>query len=305
MVDQATEMFTPELMARVRQIQIRTHRLVSEVLSGAYRSTMRGTGIEFEEVRPYQPGDDTRAIDWNVTARTGEAFIKTYREERQLILHFVVDTSPSMAFGTQAITKRELAAEFCALLATVAVEQKDLVGLSTFADEPGLFMPPGQGRNHVLRIVREVIAAPTGGHAREDQSELADALDHVSPLLHRRALIFVVSDFLDEKRDQWREALARLGQRHDVIAVRVVDPFEVELPSAGIVRLREIEGEGELEVDTRSRKVREAWARAAAERRQAWSDTLDRARTDRIELNTRENIADPVIRFFRSRRKGR
>lgn len=309
------DLFAPEIMARVRQIQIHTHRLVSEVLSGAYKSTLRGTGIEFEEVRPYLPGDDTRAIDWNVTARAGAPFIKTYREERQLTLQFVVDTSASMNFGSARITKRELAAEFCALLSFVAAQARDPVGLTLFDSEPGLYLPPGQGPHHALRIVREIVAAPARAVASDAPNPLGAALDHAGRLLRRRSLVFVVSDFAGdlglepgartEVAEEWTRPLSRLAQRHDVICVRTVDPLEVELPRAGIVRLAALEGGGEVEVDTRSARVRAAWATAAEERRLRLCEALDRARVDRIDLSTAGDLGEPVVRFFRGRQRGR
>ena len=297
-----TTLLAPELMARVRQIQIRTHQLVSAVLQGAYRSTFRGTGIEFDEVRPYQPGDEVRSIDWNVTARTGEPFIKTYVEERQLILQFLVDTSLSMDFGSGTKTKRETAAEAAALLSFVAVQQQDQVGLTLFADEPGLHLAPEKGHRHVLRVVREVMAAPAEGKG----SSLAKVLDHQLRHLRRRSLVFVVSDFQDVDQE-WSGVLGRVARNHDVVCLRVVDPLEEELPEAGLVALREIESGRSVEVDTSSRAVREAWAEAARQRRETLVDALSHARVDLIELRTDENVADPIVRYFnrRARRGGR
>lgn len=285
----------PEVMARVRQIQIRTHRLVSAVLSGAYRSTFRGTGIEFEEVRAYQPGDDSRSIDWNVTARAGAPFIKTYREERQLTLQFLVDTSRSMDFGSGTRTKRETAAELVALLAYVAAQQQDQAGLCLFDAEPGLALPPMKGHQHVLRLVREVVAAPAQGAG----SSIASVLEHQLRVLRRRSLVFLVSDFHDASG--WDDSLRRLAGRHDVIAVRVGDPFEEELPEAGVIALRDLETGAGYEVDTRSARVRAAWAEAARERRSALLAALERARVDLIELRAGESVADPVVRFFKRR----
>ncbi len=292
----------PELMARVRQIQLRTRELVSNALSGGYRSTFRGTGIEFEEVREYEPGDDARSIDWKVTARSDRPFVKTYVEERQLTLMFLVDTSYSMDFGSTTSTKREKAAELCALLAFVAARQQDQVGLCLFADEPGVHLAPKKGSKHVLRVVREVIAAPPGGRG----SSLVSVLEHQVRTLRRRSMLFVVSDFLDAGADgAWTEELRRLARRHDVIAVRVVDPFEEELPHAGLVALREIESGRLVEVDTRSRRVRERWAAAARERRERLAQALSRARVDLIEISTDADVADPVVRYFRSRARRR
>ena len=294
-----------ELMARVRQIKIRTHRLVNTALSGGYRSTFRGSGLEFSEVRAYQPGDEVRRIDWNVTARTGEAFVKTYAEERELTINLIVDTSRSMDFGSARWTKRETAAQFCALISFVAMRHQDRVGLVMFGEEPGLHLTARKGGQHVLRVVREVIAARTtpGG------SDLGAVLEHQLRALRRRSVVFVVSDFLDRPvaaasrppRSSWSELLARLNRRHDVIAVRVFDPFEVELPSAGLIGLHEIETDRALEIDTRAVRVRDAWRAEAARRRAEIQAGLSRARVEQIELDTTRDVGEPILSFFRRR----
>jgi uncharacterized protein (DUF58 family) len=294
-------LLAPELLARVRQIQIRTHELVSELLQGAYRSTFRGTGIEFEEVRPYQPGDEVRSIDWNVTARTGEPYVKTYVEERQLILQLLVDTSLSMDFGSGAKTKREAAAEVAALLSFVASQEQDMVGLTLFDESPGLHLRPEKGSRHVLRVVREVMAAKAHGRG----SSLAAVLEHQLRHLRRRALIFVLSDFQDVDPG-WGRVLGRVARRHDVVLVRIFDPLEEELPSAGWITLREAETGRDVDVDTRSARVRRAWAEAAARRRAALREAALRARAGLIEVDARRNSADPVVAFFKRRaRRGR
>ncbi len=292
-----------ELRARVRKIQIRTHMLVDDALAGAYKSAFRGSGVEFEEVRPYQPGDDVRTIDWNRTAKHSEAFVKTYVEERELSLLFLVDTSRSMDFGSREATKREAAAEFCALLSYVALRQQDQVGLCLFGAQPGLHLSPRKGGSAVARVVREVIAAgPTAGAA-----DYAKVLEHQQRVLHRRALVFLISDFLGVESDSaaWVEPLARLGRRHDVVAVRVSDPFEEELPRAGLVRLTDLES-GELcEVDSRSEAVRAAWRQRAAKRKAHLDAVLLRARVEQIQLSSVGSVADPVVKFFKRRRPGR
>ena len=297
------QLLTPELMARVRAIQIRTHKLVNTALSGGYRSTFRGSGLEFSDVRAYQPGDEVRRIDWNVTARTGEAFVKTYAEERELTINLIVDTSRSMDFGSGRWTKRETAAQFCALISFVAMRHQDRVGLVMFGEKPGLHLTARKGGQHVLRVVREVIAAPTtaGG------SDLAAVLEHQLRALRRRSVVFVVSDFLDRPtaepsaRPPWSELLARLNRRHDVIAVRVFDPFEVELPAAGVIGLREIETGRAIELDTRPARVRDAWRQEAARRRAEIQAGLSRARVEQIELDTTRDVGEPILAFFRRR----
>ena len=315
-------LLAPELMARVRQIQIRTHGLVSSALQGAYRSNVRGSGLEFEEVRPYLPGDEVRSIDWKVTARTGDPFIKTYVEERQLVLQLVVDTKAAMRFGSRDKTKREAAAEVCALLSFVAAGNQDQVGLCLFDEVPGLHLAPDTGHRHILRVVREIMAGATGaastgagsavttgtaptGQGREPGLELV--LDHQQQHLKRRALVLLVSDFLDAERDGWVESLARLARRHDVICVRVVDPFEEELPDAGLLVLEAagMDG-GAIEVDSSSKAVRKAWREAASRRREAFLAGVRRARADWFEVSTAGDVAEPVVRCFqrRARRGG-
>lgn len=302
--DRATELLAPELMARVSQIQLRTHRLVNDVLSGAYRSTFRGSGIEFEEVRTYQPGDDVRTIDWNRTAKAGEPFVKTYVEERELTLVFLVDTSLSMDFGSKQWTKREVAAAFCALLSFVAQRSQDRVGLCLFGERPGLHLPARKGAGAVARVVREVIAAPpTSGRAG-----FQAVLDLQERTLRRRSLLFLVSDFdgLDQRA---ADTLARLARRHDVIATRVVDPFERDLPAAGRIWMREIEGERLVELDTRSGRVRDAWREDYERRTAQLADMLTRAGVDLLELGAGDNLsrslAEPLVKYFSVRRRRR
>jgi uncharacterized protein (DUF58 family) len=288
----------PELMARVRQIQLRTRRLVNDVLAGAYRSTFRGSGVEFEEVRPYLPGDEVRSIDWNRTARAGQPYVKTYVEERELTLVFLVDTSRSMDFGSRELSKREVAAQFCALLAFVAQRQQDRVGLCLIGEEPGLHLEPRKGAGAVARVVREVIAAPAAhGHA-----DIEGALELQLQTLKRRALLFLVSDFLGDP-EELADVLRRVGRRHELIAVRLVDPFEQELPPAGIIPLEDLESGRTLELDTRSPRVRAAWAAAAEARRKALEGVLLRAKVELIELATDKSVGEPVARFFNRRRR--
>ncbi len=294
-------LLAPELMARVRRIQIRTQQLVSGALQGSYRSNFRGTGIEFEEVRPYMPGDEVRDIDWNVTARTGEPHIKTYQEDRQLLLQILVDTSRSMDFGSGAKTKREVAAEVAALLSFVAASNQDAVGLSLFSQETEKHLAPDKGSRHVLRIVREVVAARADGASSSLENVLEDQLMH----LKRRTLVFLVSDFHGvEDEPGWSDVLAQVARRHDVICVRTYDPFEEELPAAGILLMQDVERGETVEVDTRSRRVRESWRDAAERRRDAFLAGVRRGRADAIEISTTEDVADPILRCFLRRARG-
>jgi len=298
------QLLTPELMARVRAIQIRTHKLVNTALSGGYRSTFRGSGVEFSEVRAYSPGDDVRRIDWNVTARTGEAFIKTYAEERELTIHLVIDQSRSMDFGSREWTKREVAAQFAALVTFVALRHQDRVGLSMFGERPGLHLPSRKGGQHLLRIVREVLAA----RASSPGSDFAAALEQEERVLRRRSVVFLVSDFLEgpaARARDWTQPLARLALRHDLIAVRVADPFEAELPSAGLIEFDELEGGTRRELDTRAPSVRAVWAARAKARREALVAMLAKTRADLLELDTTRDVGDSLRAFFRRRVQAR
>lgn len=297
-------LLAPELMARVRQIQIRTHRLVNTALSGGYRSTFRGSGLEFSEVRAYQPGDDVRRIDWNVTARAGDAYIKTYAEERELTIQFVVDTSLSMDFGSRVRTKRETAAQFCGLMSFVALRHQDRVGLTLFGAQPGLHLPAKKGGSHILRVVREVIAAePEAGG-----SAFGAVLETTARVLRRRSVVFVVSDFLAQPKQastgkDWTEHLQELARRHDVIAVRITDPLELDLPRAGLVDLVESETGRTVEVDTRSKSVRDSWRERALARRNEQNALLARARADVLDLDSSKSIGEPILSFFARRAK--
>lgn len=289
---------TSELMARVRAIEIRTHKLVNTALSGGYRSSFRGQGIEFQEVRAYQPGDDVRRIDWNVTARTGEAFVKNYAEERELTVHMLIDTSRSMDLGSAEWTKREVAAQFAALIAFVGLRHGDRVGMTLYGERPGLHLPARKGSQHVLRIVREVLAAQPESRG----SDLHAALEREERLLRRRSVVLVVSDFLEAPgAGDWSGVLTRLSLRHDVVAVRVRDPLESELPAVGILPFAELEGGARVELDTRLMAVREAWSAAARARESELRSRLSRAQADLLDLDTTQDVGESVRAFFRRR----
>jgi len=293
--ERRASLLEPDLAARVQRIRVRTHRLVTTALSGGYRSTFRGQGLEFSEVRAYQPGDDVRRIDWNVTARQGAPFIKSYAEERELSIELVVDTSRAMDFGTRLRTKRESAAQFSALISFIALRNQDRVGLLLFGEEPGLHLRARKGSGHVLRIVREVLAArPSAGGGG-----LALALQHTERTLRRRSVVFVVGDF--SGANTWVEPMRRLAIRHDVIAVRITDPLERELPRAGRVEFEEIASGRRIEIDTDSKRVRETWRARAEERRRRIDQDLARARADVIDLNAGGDLGEPVASFFHRR----
>lgn len=289
-------MIPRELFQKIRRIEIRTKGLVNNVFGGEYHSAFKGRGIEFSEVRPYQFGDDVRAIDWNVSARTGETFVKLYEEEREQTLLLAVDVSGSETFGSGGVLKREMAAEICAVLAFSAVRNNDKVGLLLFTDRIERFVPPKKGRRHALRLVRDLFAhrpASTG-------TRIEVALDHLLHVLRRRSIVILLSDFLDRG---FEKKLRALAQRHDVVAVHLRDPREAELPAVGLLTLRDAETGRPVLVDTGSRAAREAFARQAAARQAEIEAALRRARVDTVEVRTDRDYVDPLVGFFRQRNR--
>ncbi len=290
-----------ELLRTVRRIQIRTSHRVSEALAGQYHAVFRGQGIEFEEVRPYQVGDDVRLIDWNVSARFGEPYIKLFREERELAVMLVVDLSESLLFGTREQSKRELVTEMAATIAYSAVRNGDKVGLMIATDGAERTILPRKGSRQILRVIRELLAfEPT-----RLRTNLAAALEELERVQRRRAVVFVISDFIEPREDQRLEqVLRRLRRRHDLIPVVVGDPRERELPNVGLLELRDLETGEMAVVDTGSRSVRRRFketADALAAQRVA---TLRRARTRAVELATGEDFVAALTRYFSTRGRG-
>jgi uncharacterized protein (DUF58 family) len=306
-------MLSPEIRRKIRSIEIRTSRLVSDVLAGQYRSAFKGRGMEFEEVRPYLVGDDVRAIDWNVSARVGVPHIKLFREERELTVLLAVDLSGSLSFGTRRELKRELVAEVAATLAFSAIRSNDRVGMLLFTDRTEAFVPPKKGPRHVLRIVRDLLAFEPQGRG----TNIARALDEVARSLSKRSVVCVVSDFLEAPapvqhtsnaspttapaRESWERALARLRRRHDVIPIVVGDVRERELPNVGIIELEDLETRARRFFDTSSRWVREGWNEVAAERAEARDRHFRRARIEPLVLETGEDPIPPLRAYFTRR----
>lgn len=290
-----TEKDTLELMRRVRGIRILANRLVDEALAGGYRSSFRGQGLEFDEIRAYEPGDDVRAIDWNVTARTGLPQVKRFVEERQLTVVFLVDVSGSQSFGSGRRTKAERAAELCCLLSLVSLQNRDDVGLVLFSDRIVKALPPRKGRGAAMRIVREVLAAQDSASGGTD---LKGALEWFAAAQKRRAVVFVVSDFQCEG---YVKALAAAASRHDVVCCAFSDPVERTLPDAGLVELEDPETGLSVWADLASSAVRDEWARLAAERREALEKALRRSGADAMFFDDDVDPAPVVRRFFRAR----
>ncbi len=285
---------TTELTKEVGRIRILTRRLLDERLSGDYQSVFKGQGIVFDEARPYQPGDDVRTIDWNVTARTGTPYVKRFSEERELTVLFMVDVSGSQSFGTHGRSKASRAAELTALLAMAALRNQDKVGLVLFSDRIVKTLPPRKGRTAALRIVREVLAA----EETREGTDLRAALRFVSATQRRKAVVFLISDFQDEG---YMRDLTVFARRHDLIACRITDPAETELPNVGLVELLDPETHATVLVDTASPAVRARYAAAAHTRREAETKMFARIGADVLDLSTAEPYIDAVRALFRRR----
>lgn len=289
-------MLTPELMKKIRHIEIRTKRLVDDSFAGQYHSIFKGRGIEFDEVRPYQVGDEIRSIDWNVTARMGEPYVKRYVEERELTMMLVVDASASEDFGSTQRFKRELAAELAAVLSFAATNNNDKVGLLIFTDRVELFIPPRKGRKHVLRLIRELLAFQPQGKG----TDIKLALDTVNRILKRRSIIFLVSDFLMEP-ESYRRAMTTTNRRHDLVAVHLHDPLEVQVENVGLLALEDPETGELVWADTGS----QAWRNAYQDRMARWQEgkrrAFQQAAVDRIDVSTGQDYTVPLMGFFKDR----
>ncbi len=289
-------MLPREVIRQVRRLQLRARRAVEDLLGGEYRSIFKGTGIAFEEVREYQPGDDIRAIDWNVTARMGHPFIKRFVEERELTVLLLIDCSGSNQFGTRLQQKREVAAELAAVLAFSAISNNDRVGLVAFTDRVERFLPPRKGTRHVLRLIRDVLFFQPSRRG----TSIREALDYANKVLHRRAILFLVTDFLDQG---YERSFKLSGRRHDLIAVPLTDPREQELPEVGLLELEDAETGRRFLLDTSSREVRDAYVRTARERREQLRRLARQSRVDLIEVSTDGGHLNALIQFFRMRER--
>jgi uncharacterized protein (DUF58 family) len=289
-------MLPREVIRQVRRLQLRARRAVEDLLGGEYHSVFKGTGIAFEEVREYQPGDDIRTIDWNVTARMGHPFIKRFVEERELTVMLLVDCSASQQFGTRVQPKRDVAAELAAVLAFSAIANNDRVGLVAFTDRVERFVPPRKGTRHVLRLIRDVLFF----QATHRGTCMREGLVFLNRVLHRRAIVFLLSDFRDH---EFERAFKRTGRRHDLIAVNITDPREEDLPRVGLLELEDAETGNHFLLDTFSREVRQAYATAARRRREVIRQLARSSRVDLIEVSTEGGHLDELVRFFRLRER--
>ncbi len=318
-------MLAKEIIQRVREIQVRTGRQVADVLAGQYVSLFKGRGVEFDEVRPYVPGDEVRSIDWNVTARLGEPYVKRYVEERQLTLMLMADISASQDFGSADRSKREAAAELCALLAFSATFNDDKVGLTLFHGGIEQYIPARKGQKHALRVVREVLThesrfAPASGTAQRpvrwlpfgrkrtwwrsgrQATNIAGAMEFLLSVSKRKAVCFVVSDFYD---DDFLRALRVANRKHDVIAVLITDPRELDMPATGLVQFVGAESGQIVDCDTGSARFRRTFQELSRQRIQALEQSFRRAKIDFVHIDAAGSVVDPLVRFFRMREKKR
>ncbi len=287
-------MIPREILKQVRRIEIRTRGLVNEVFSGEYHSVFKGRGMSFAEVREYQYGDDIRNIDWNVTARSGTPFVKVFEEERELTVMLVADVSASGDFGSRERMKGELAVEICALLAFSAIKNNDKVGLVIFSDRIEKFVPPRKGRRHVLRVLRELLYHRPEGRG----TDIREAMEYLTHVQRKRAVAFLVSDFQDEG---FERALAVAGRRHDLVAIRIGDEREDELPSLGWMELEDPETGEQVAVNTSDPAFRDEFARSVASRRAELDRVLRRSKVDVVDVVTGRPYVRPLMRFFEER----
>lgn len=300
-----------EILKKVRQIEIRTRKMVTDAMAGHYNSVFKGQGMDFEDVRGYTPGDDIRSIDWNVTAKMGDPYVKRFREERELTLMLVVDVSASGDYGSQEESKREMMAEMASVLAFSAIRNNDKVGLLLFTDQVEVFVPPQKGRQHVLRIIRELLffePLSTG-------TDIKVALDYLNRIVKRKAVTFLVSDFL--VRDTFRQAKVRnqytdmykalslTDRRHDLIVIRLSDPREYALPNLGILTLEDAETGQLIEIDTRKRRVRAEYESQNTKQLEDFQQTLKRLGIDSIYVDNGQPYLTKIREFFLNREKRR
>ncbi|MCY3870327.1 MAG: DUF58 domain-containing protein [Gemmatimonadetes bacterium] len=289
-------MIPTEILKKVKRIELRTRNLVNTIFAGEYHSVFKGRGMAFAEVREYQPGDDVRTIDWNVTARMDDPFVKVFDEERELTVILMVDASASGDFGTVSQMKGEIGAEICALLAFSAIQNNDRVGLIIFTDEIELFIPPKKGKKHVLRVIRELLYFQPSGRG----TNIDAALEYLNRVTYRRSVVFLVSDFFTSN---YEKALRVANRRHDLIAIALEDPREYDLPAIGIVELEDAEtGEG-IMVDFGDATVRDAFQKLTRKERDDRKALFQRMGLDAVSISTQGAYHEPLMQFFRMRAK--
>jgi uncharacterized protein (DUF58 family) len=285
-----------EILKKIRRIELRTRRLVDASFAGAYQSVFKGRGMNFEEVREYSPGDEIRTIDWNVTARMNTPYVKKFTEEREMTVMLLVDVSASGSYGSVESSKRELAAEVASILAFSAIQNNDKVGLILFTDDVEIFIAPKKGRLHTLRLIREMLYFEPKRHG----TNLAAALDYLNKVTSRRAVVFVISDFLS---DDFTKPLTVAAKRHDLVAMPVIDPGEEELPPVGILTLEDAETGEQIDINTSNRAVANAFAAIEERRHMDLARLLRQRRIDSIPLRTDKDYLLPLRAFFEVRER--
>jgi uncharacterized protein (DUF58 family) len=285
-----------EILRQVKLIELRTRGLVNTLFSGEYQAVFKGQGMEFAEVREYAPGDEYRQIDWNVSARMGHPYVKKYTEERELTVLFAVDMSGSEQFGTRGRFKAEVAAEIAAVIAMAAIKNNDRVGLLSFTDRIEEFVPPKKGRRHALRLIRDLLAFQPVGRG----TDIATALDYLGRILRHRAIIFLISDFLDTG---FERSLKLISRRHDLVAITVSDPRERSLPDVGYLELVDAESDRRIVLDSGNRYVREQFEHLASQDELRLRQLLRRTSVDQIDIQTDRSYVPPLIEFFRARER--
>ncbi len=291
-------MIDKELIKKVRLIQFRSSKVVNDILAGEYKSVFKGSGMEFEEVRRYEPGDEIRSIDWNVTARMGEPYIKRFKEERDLSVMFVVDTSASGKYGNADISKNELAAQITTLLALSATKNNDKVGLLAFSDRIEKFIAPKKGTAHVLRLVSEILSLTPEGKG----TDIAEALKYLAKVCKRRCLVFLISDFID---DNYEKVLRVIEKKHDIVAISLRDKQEEELPACGLVQVVDAETGEAFMVDTSSAASRREFSRIAGLQRIALEKNFKSIGIDHVGIEAGSDYIPELVKFFRVRERRR
>jgi len=287
-------MIPEELVRKIKRIEIHTKNLVNNVFSGEYQSVFKGQGMEFSEVREYQEGDDIRLIDWNVSARMGDTYVKKFVEERELTIIFAVDASSSGEFGTFEKMKGDIAVELCAVLAFSAIKNNDRVGLIIFTDKIEKFIPPKKGRKHVLRVIRELLYFRPEGR----KTDLENLLEYMRTAIKRKSVVFLISDFLDSG---YERSLRVANKKHDIIAITITDPRELEIPDIGFIELEDSETGEIILLDTHSHRVRREFAQSAEEMINARDKTFQSINIDSINVFSDKSYIEPLVKFFRMR----
>ncbi len=287
-------MLPREILKKIKRIEIKTSKMVNEVFSGEYHSIFRGIGMEFSEVREYQPGDDIRNIDWNVTARYGHPYLKIYREERELNVMLIVDLSASQNFGTGERLKTEAAAEITALLSLAAIKNNDKVGLLAYTDRIELYIPPKKGRNHVLRLIREILFFKPSGR----KTDTAGALEYFLGVSKKKSVVFLISDFIDTG---YKKPMGIAAKKHDLIALKLSDSLEMKIPKTGLIRFFDLETGTERMVDSSSRKFKTLLQKRVIDQNRKFDEMTSKMGVDKIYIPAGGDYSKPLIRFFEMR----